>query len=196
MAKHIVSGNKGLLVSSIMAFEQYQLNEAWVWEHQALLRARAVAGDESVSAAFDKVRKKILGNPVDKSQLKSEVRKMRERMRTELGSNGSGFDLKQGEGGIADIEFIVQFLVLESAPQNHGLIQYTDNIRQLEGLAEYGCLDRDTADKLTDAYRNYRRRLHHLSLAGGGQHVDDLEFIELRGMVRSAWQRIMRPELL
>ena len=121
---------------------------------------------------------------------------MRERMRTELGSQGNGFDLKQGEGGIADIEFMVQFLVLESASQNHELLQYSDNIRQLEGLAEYGCLDRDTADKLTDAYRNYRRRLHHLSLTGSGQHVHNHEFMELRDSVRHAWQRIMRPELL
>ena len=190
------SGSKGLLVSSIPAFERYQLNEAWVWEHQALLRARAVAGDESVCVAFENVRKKILSTAVDESQLRSEVRKMRERMRTELGSQGNGFDLKQGEGGIADIEFMVQFLVLESASQNHELLQYSDNIRQLEGLAEYGCLDRDTADKLTDAYRNYRRRLHHLSLTGSGQHVHNHEFMELRDSVRRAWQRIMRPELL
>src|ERR1700733_13880643 len=144
------NGKGGFLMTGLDAFERYQQTEAWTWEHQALLRARAVAGDPKLCAAFEEVRRRTLRTAVRRDSLRSDVLEMRLRMRKELSRSGAGqFDIKQDAGGIGDIEFLVQYWVLAAADAHHGLLTYTDNIRQLEGLAQAGVLDRSTAQWLT-----------------------------------------------
>src|SRR5690606_33522391 len=108
------SGASGLLVSSMAAFEQYQRQEAWTWEHQALIRARAVAGSPALAEIFAGQRRDVLRRPRDLAALREDIRRMRQRMRLELGTPVGTplFDLKQDTGGLVDIEFIVQYLVL------------------------------------------------------------------------------------
>ncbi len=133
------SGASGLLVVGLPGFEDYQKNKAWIWEHQALVRARVVAGDGAVAKEFRRVRHEVLTRERDPLLLQKEVREMRERMRDNLGHESAGrFDLKQGRGGIADIEFMVQFGVLRWAREAPDLTDFTDNVRLLAGLAAHG----------------------------------------------------------
>ncbi len=185
------SGGSGLLVTSLVGFERYQQEDAWTWEHQALLRSRAVAGDTGVCDAFETMRRDVLVNNVRRETLRTDVADMRARMRREL-SRGTDelFDLKQDEGGIADIEFMVQYLVLRDAHECAELLKWSDNIRQLETLAQHGYLTPDQADLLADAYRDFRARLHHLSLAGEPPLVAQEQVTGLAQGVRSLWQSI------
>jgi len=177
-------------MTGIDAFERYQVKEAWTWEHQALLRARPVAGDESLRRSFDAVRRRVLGTAVHRDTLRTDVMEMRTRMRRELSKAGAGqFDIKQDAGGIADIEFLVQYRVLEAAHAHPELLTYTDNIRQLEGLAAVGVLDATTAQWMTDAYIGYRTVLHHLSLEGQGERVvEAAPYAEARARVVEIWR--------
>jgi [glutamine synthetase] adenylyltransferase / [glutamine synthetase]-adenylyl-L-tyrosine phosphorylase len=166
------NGKGGFLMTGIDAFERYQQSEAWTWEHQALLRARAVAGDPRLCAVFEDVRRRILSSAVRRESLRADVLDMRMRMRKELSRSGAGeFDIKQDAGGIGDIEFLVQYWVLRSAQAHPALLTYSDNIRQLEGLAAVGLLDEPTALWLKQAYIGYRTVLHHLSLEAEGERV-------------------------
>ncbi|RLA18811.1 MAG: bifunctional [glutamate--ammonia ligase]-adenylyl-L-tyrosine phosphorylase/[glutamate--ammonia-ligase] adenylyltransferase [Gammaproteobacteria bacterium] len=186
------SGNSGLLVSNLDSFQRYQQNEAWTWEHQALVRARFVAGDLAVGEAFKAVRLAILQNKRDRKLLQQEVKEMREKMRESLASKDKSlFDLKQGVGGIADIEFIVQFLVLSGELSGHKSLGFTDNIRLLDGLEQVGCLSSDEAGLLADSYRAYRRRAHQLALQEKSAKVDASEFAEFREKVTMCWNRII-----
>ncbi len=182
------SGASGLLVSTIAAFESYQTSEAWTWEHQALLRARPVAGSAEVGEAFLRIRRHVLTRPRDASTLRDEVSTMRARMRAELGAARAGlFDLKQDVGGIADIEFLVQFLVLANAADHPALIEWPDNIRQLDALVVSGVLGDDTGRQLADAYRALRERVHRLGLKGEPARVPDSEFADERAFVKALW---------
>jgi len=185
------NGQSGLLVSSLAAFSHYQQTEAWTWEHQALLRGRPVAGDAPLSAAFEDVRRNVLTGHVHRDSLQADVLEMRQKMRTEL-SRGTDewFDLKQDPGGVTDIEFIVQYLVLKEACHDPGLIAWSDNIRQLEALAAAKILPVGDARILTDTYREFRRHMHRLALAGEPQLVRRGETADLAGKVRAIWQRI------
>jgi glutamate-ammonia-ligase adenylyltransferase len=187
------SGSSGLLVSSLAAFEDYQRETAWTWEHQALVRARAVAGDSVVAEEFGRIRAEALSRRRDAGQLGSEVRDMRERMRRELARGGTGrFDLKQDLGGIADIEFIVQYAVLRWASKHPDLLRWTDNIRLLETLARLGLLPAEDARLLTDAYRNYRAVVHRLALQETeGTVVDATEFAAPRADVARIWNDLL-----
>jgi glutamate-ammonia-ligase adenylyltransferase len=171
------SGNSGMLVTSISAFERYQKKEAWVWEHQALVRARGVAGDATLKQRFIDVRKDVLCQQRDRKVLKVAVCEMREKMRDHLGGsrrttnvqdNDTGktheFHLKQGAGGIVDIEFMVQYAVLLWSFKSPSLCQWTDNIRLLESLHHLGLLDVDHSKQLIDIYQLYRVRGHRLAL--------------------------------
>jgi glutamate-ammonia-ligase adenylyltransferase len=161
------SGKSGLLVSSLTAFDRYQREDAWTWEHQALLRGRIVAGPEMMHAAFGEMRSRILTEFVHRDTLKAEVMEMRERMRAQLlKGDAETFDLKQDVGGVTDIEFIVQYLVLREADKTPELLTFSDNIRQLEALSTAGILAESDAETLTAAYQEYRRQMHHLALAG------------------------------
>lgn len=186
------SGRSGLLVSSLSAFESYQKSEAWTWEHQALLRARAVAGDIDLCGRFESMRRELLCNHIRRRSLRNDVRDMRERMRTELSLSGGGeFDLKQDAGGIADVEFLVQYLVLSEAGNKPELVQYSDNVRQLESLAGTEVIDAGTAERLRGIYLAYRDRLHRLSLGDDKALVGDDEFEAERESVQAAWREVM-----
>jgi glutamate-ammonia-ligase adenylyltransferase len=186
------SGTSGLLVSSVASFEAYQRDEAWTWEHQALLRARPVAGSPGIGDAFVRIRRSILGGERDPAKLREEVSAMRARMRDELATREQGmFDLKQGAGGIADIEFLVQYLVLANAHANPALLDWTDNIRQLESLVTADVLEAATGEALTEAYKTLRERTHRLGLQGEPALVPDTEFTAERVLVTDLWNRYL-----
>ena len=184
------NGKGGFLMTGIEAFERYQLQDAWTWEHQALLRARAVGGDARLSERFEATRRRVLCGAVHRDTLRNDVRDMRMRMRKELSKAGPGqFDIKQDAGGIADIEFLVQYLVLAAASEHPQLVTYSDNIRQLEGLALVGVLERATAQWLTEAYIGYRTVLHHLSLEAQGERVvEAATHAQTRARIQEIWR--------
>jgi glutamate-ammonia-ligase adenylyltransferase len=183
-------GHKGLLVTSTDAFERYQEDNAWTWEHQALLRARAVAGSVRVAKEFERIRKDTLIERIKRDALRDDVISMRQKMRKELDrSNALHFDLKHGAGGIGDIEFLVQYLVLSQAKSHPDVIFYSDNIRQLDALTEAGCLETTVGDRLQDCYRSYRLRQHHLVLDDQLPLVGAAEFSEERAFVVSIWDQ-------
>ena len=183
------SGRKGLLVTSTDAFERYQEENAWTWEHQALLRARPVAGSEKIGRAFERIRNRTLTHRVSLETLRDDVLEMRARMRKELDrSDAEHFDLKQGRGGIGDIEFLVQYLVLRKAGKHEALIEYTDNIRQLDALVACGEVARQDAMDLQEIYRQYRLCQHHLVLNDESAVVAAGRFLQERERVTRAWE--------
>ncbi len=190
------NGKGGFLMTGLDAFERYQQQDAWTWEHQALLRARAVAGDPKLCAAFEAIRRRTLAVAVRRDRLRDDVLDMRLRMRRELSRSQSGqFDIKQDAGGIADIEFLVQYWVLAAAGAHPELLTYTDNIRQLEGLAAVGVLDGATANWLTEAYIGYRSILHHLSLEEVGERVvAAAPHADTRKRIRAIWRATFESE--
>ena len=189
------SGKSGLLVQSFSAFQAYQHEDAWTWEHQALLRARAVAGDATLRESFEQVRIEILRTAVRRATLKDEICRMRKRMRAELSKAKSGeFDLKQDAGGIADIEFLCQYWALLWAEQYPQVVIFSSTIRALESLASRALIPQATIDVLVDAYRSYRQRLHHLSLDVGAKVVDASEFEAARKRVTAIWEEVMGRE--
>ncbi|HTX06545.1 MAG TPA: bifunctional [glutamate--ammonia ligase]-adenylyl-L-tyrosine phosphorylase/[glutamate--ammonia-ligase] adenylyltransferase [Steroidobacteraceae bacterium] len=186
------SGKGGLLVTQIDAFAEYQRREAWTWEHQALLHARAVAGSPQLCAQFERTRLDVLRYAVRREGLRDEVRAMRERMRRELSKGGHGrLDLKQDAGGIADIEFLAQYWALAWAREYPPVAMFSDTIRQLESVASADLVPQTTVDVLTAAYRAYRTRIHHLSLAGEGAVIAAEEFAGERAAVTAIWQDVM-----
>jgi glutamate-ammonia-ligase adenylyltransferase len=189
------SGKGGLLVTQIDAFADYQRSEAWTWEHQALLHARAVAGASALCAQFERIRLEVLRYAVRRETLRDEVRSMRERMRRELSKGGGGrLDLKQDAGGIADIEFLAQYWALEWARDHPPVAMYSDTIRQLESVASADLVPQSTVDVLTAAYRAYRTRMHHQSLAGEPGLIGAEEFAAERSAVTAVWEEVMaRP---
>ena len=186
------NGDSGLLVAHIKNYEDYLRNDAWTWEHQALVRGRFVAGDLKLKVEYEAIRTRILAMPREVAELKQQVREMREKMRENLASKEEDvFDLKQSKGGIADIEFIVQFGVLAETAHNHSLATYTDNVRLLEGLAEHGFMSMEDAAMLKKAYCSYRDYGHHQVLQGESAMASDAEFGELRAQVDRIWEKFM-----
>ena len=186
------SGKGGLLVQSLEGFGDYQRSEAWTWEHQALLRARAVAGPPGLRERFEVLRRDVLRFGIRRATLREDVRAMRERMRAELSRSGPGeFDMKQDAGGITDIEFIAQYWTLRWSERHPELVTYSDNIRQLESLASANIVPQETVDLLTGAYRAYRQRMHHLSLDAADNVVAAEEFAETRAAVSAIWRAAM-----
>jgi [glutamine synthetase] adenylyltransferase / [glutamine synthetase]-adenylyl-L-tyrosine phosphorylase len=186
------SGKGGMLVTQIDAFGEYQRGEAWTWEHQALLHARAVAGAPALCAEFERSRVEVLRHAVRRESLREEVRSMRERMRRELSKGGAGrLDLKQDAGGVADIEFLAQYWALKWARDHPPVAMFSDTIRQLESVASADLVPQATVDVLTAAYRAYRTRTHHLSLAGEAALVSAEEFVAERAAVKAIWDEVM-----
>jgi glutamate-ammonia-ligase adenylyltransferase len=188
------SGKGGMLITRIGAFAEYQEKEAWTWEHQALLHARAVAGDAALRAEFERVRVDVLGRCVRRDTLRAEVRSMRERMRKELSKARTGagrFDIKQDAGGTADIEFLAQYWALLHASTHPPVVMYADTIRQLESVASANLVPQETVDVLTLAYRKYRERAHHLSLEKAEAVVASEEFAQDRAAVTAIWNATM-----
>ncbi|MBV9317494.1 MAG: bifunctional glutamine synthetase adenylyltransferase/deadenyltransferase, partial [Gammaproteobacteria bacterium] len=169
--------------------------EAWTWEHQALLHARAVAGAPALRERFEAVRLEVLCNYVRRDTLREEVRSMRERMRRELGGGDPlRFDIKQDRGGIADIEFLAQYWALSWAHEHPPVAMFADTIRQLESVASADLVPQSSVDVLTAAYRTYRMRIHRLSLDGAPPVVAAEEFAGTRAAVTALWNATLGPE--
>jgi glutamate-ammonia-ligase adenylyltransferase len=160
------SGASGLLVSSIDAFQRYQEESAWTWEHQALTRARFSAGDRNVGEKFEGIRTQILRRPRDGSALKKEILQMREKMLAAHPNRSGLFDLKHDRGGMIDIEFAVQCLVLGHSHRHPDLTGNLGNIALLRMAAGHGLIDAALAERCRDAYREFRRLQHALRLNG------------------------------
>jgi glutamate-ammonia-ligase adenylyltransferase len=186
------NGASGLLVTNIETYENYLKNEAWTWEHQALVRGRFIAGDLDLKARYEAIRQRILSLPRDSAQLKSEVRDMRQKMRDNLATQEiNKFDLKQSKGGIADIEFIVQFAILDQAAKDTSLTTYTDNVRLLDALQAHGFMAANVAKTLKAAYCTYRDYGHKLALQGDRAVVDEAQVVELSAEVEHIWHIFM-----
>ena len=197
------SGASGLLVSSLGAFARYQENEAWTWEHQALVRARVLVGSQDVGRAFEKVRAAVLGKARDLPKLRQEVSEMRAKMRDNLGSKLTAagtaanafeatapFDLKQDAGGIVDIEFMVQYAALAWSQEHPSLLRYTDNIRILEGLEEVGLLPAADASLLREVYKAYRSAAHRQALQNEAGVIAGDQFASERREVLRIWREL------
>ena len=184
-------GNSGLLVSSVTAFREYQLNKAWVWEHQALTRARYVAGDASIGAAFEAIRIEVLTQTRDAQILKTEVINMREKMRAAQTFVNGVFDIKHSIGGIIDVEFLVQYLVLIHANKYPQLTDNIGNIALLKRLGMLQIIDNDLAEKTAVAYRDYRLMQHAFKLQGATQmRVDYSQVSTHASTVNALWNQV------
>jgi glutamate-ammonia-ligase adenylyltransferase len=158
------SGEAGLLVSSLTAFRKYQNESAWVWEHQALTRARYSAGDAAIGEAFERIRIEVLCKPRDLAELAREVLAMRGRMMEAHANKSGAFDLKHDRGGLIDVEFIVQYLVLGHSREHPRLTGNLGNIALLRIAGELGLIPAELGKRVGDAYRDYRRLQHGLRL--------------------------------
>ena len=186
------SGDSGLLVAHINSYEEYLRNNAWTWEHQALVRGRFVAGDLVLKQQYEDIRHRILSINRDTEALKTEVREMRDKMRETLTSKENEcFDLKQSIGGIVDIEFIVQFLILAHASEKKDLTTFTDNMRLLESLEQHDLISNEQAEVLKNAYCQYRDYGHHQVLQGERATARKDDFVEIRSQVEKIWHECM-----
>ncbi len=195
------SGNAGLLVCSLAAFEKYQRESAWTWERQALVRARAIAGDSQLGEAFEILRKQLLEQERDLETLRQEVSAMRSKMFEHLGSGATAlaegeFNLKQDRGGIVDIEFMVQFGVLAQSESVPGVAQWHDNIRILDELVSAGFFSTEEGEQLTQAYIAYRSAGHRLQLQQLPGVVKTGEFDIHRQAVATIWTRLFGSDKL
>ncbi len=187
------SGRSGLMVVSIDALSKYLDESAWTWELQAFVRARPVAGDLPLCDALAGLRRHILMRPRARPKLLKDVVEMREKMRAHLASPEVEplFDLKHDRGGIVDIEFMVQYQILAYAETHPELAAYTDNIRQLDGLASAGCVSNEDAEALKAAYVRYRALNHEAILAGRAGRVPPESVAHERMVVEQLWARWM-----
>lgn len=185
------SGRSGLAVVSVEGFADYQRREAWIWEHQALTRARAVAGSSLIGARLEALRREVLCQPRDPARLRAEIRDMRSKMRAKLERREAGcWDVKQGEGGLIDIEFITQYLLLREAPRQPALVEYSDNWRQLEALTTAGVIAPEDRDALIQAYRVLRAWSHARGLQQLPVMAPEDAFQAERERVRQIWAAV------
>ena len=184
------NGQSGLLVTDVSGFEAYQKQEAWTWEHQALVRARCVAGDSALSEQITAIRSEILSQKRELTTLIKDVSEMRAKMREQLNkSTAELFDLKQGEGGITDIEFMVQYAALAWSSDCPDLLVYTDNIRMLEALKTSDKLSEHDSNMLAGAYRFYRKLANHCILQEKPAVVPIERVAAYRTQVANMWRR-------
>ena len=184
------SGRSGLLVTSIDAYRQYQMTQAWVWEHQALVRARAIVGTAPLCQRFADVRREVLCQPRDPARLRAEVCDMRSRMRSAHPTVPDQFDVKHDRGGIVDIEFMVQYWVLRWAQAHPGVTRETDNIHILQSLADAGVIAAEQARLLADCYRRWLATEHRLKLTEQGGRVPRSTLGEAPTKVAQLWQTV------
>ncbi|REL27952.1 bifunctional [glutamate--ammonia ligase]-adenylyl-L-tyrosine phosphorylase/[glutamate--ammonia-ligase] adenylyltransferase [Thalassotalea euphylliae] len=186
------SGNSGVLVIHVDSFAQYQQNEAWTWEHQALVRARPVFGHQHIVERFAAIRKQVLTSNRNRDELKSQVVAMREKMRAHIDTSSTQcIDIKHGVGGLVDIEFLTQFLVLNYSQQFPLLAQYSDNIRIINDLAQVEILTAQEADQLTESYCSLRNASHRAVLQDDKGLLTQSQFEQMSGSVATIWQRIL-----
>lgn len=185
-------GDSGLLVSSVAAYDTYLSKDAWTWEHQALVRARCVYGDADIHQAFDEVRLRHLASTRDKAQLAKDVVDMRKKMRDHLlRGEQDQFDLKQSPGGMVDIEFIAQFLVLANTHQAPAMATWSDNIRIFETCVEQGLLTQEQGHLLSECYCHIRDAAHRLTLNKQTRIVSSDLFAKDREQVVSLWNQLV-----
>lgn len=184
-------GNSGLLVISVESFEKYQFEKAWVWEHQAMTRARFAVGDEIVGNAFEQVRKKVLKMPRNIQTLKADVLDMRERMKSAYRYVEGRFNLKKSLGGMIDIEFIVQYLILANAHQHASLLENSGNIKILSTCASLGLIPQSLAEQACEAYLVLRKQQHAMRLQGFTEGVvPESKMLNTMQAVRALWQYV------
>jgi glutamate-ammonia-ligase adenylyltransferase len=185
-------GEAGLLVTSVPSFERYQRDKAWTWEHQALTRARFVAGDAAIGAEFESLRTAILRTPRDPGRLAAEIVAMRAKMHEGHPNPSAQFDVKHDPGGMVDIEFVVQFLVLAHSHAHEALTRNLGNIALLRIAGELGLVDAALAREVADAYRTYRRAQHKLRLEGHSQARVEPDSIDAeRRRVEILWNAVL-----
>lgn len=187
------NGNSGLLVSSLAAFEKYQREEAWTWEHQALVRARPVVTSDYLAQCFDTIRTGVLCRQRDRAQLRDDIVQMRERMRAEHRDDTPAGLCKHGAGGITDIEFMVQYMVLAAAFDHPDLLANTDNQRLLETLSSQGLLVTEDAQTLGDTYPQLRAQAHRAALGEEPDARTMQHIAEMQAAVMDVWRRTMNP---
>ena len=176
------SGASGMIATSLAGFEKYQQENAWTWEHQALVRARKVSGSNAVQAKFEQIRQSILTMEREKPLLSEEVQAMRQKMRDNLGSKNSTdvrFQLKQDAGGIVDIEFMVQYGVLAWSHQYPELTQVTDNMRLLDAFVHCGLMSSKDCQTLQETYLAYRVETHKRALQKQDLLMTQQELVQL-----------------
>jgi glutamate-ammonia-ligase adenylyltransferase len=185
------SGASGLMVSSVEAFERYQEHDAWVWEHQALTRARYSAGDAAVGSAFESIRDRILRRKRDPADLAAKIVEMREKLHAAHPNRSGLFDLKHDRGGMVDVEFAVQYLVLAFSHQYPELTKNLGNIALLGMAAGLGLIPQALAERARNAYREFRRLQHALRLNGAQYaRVPPDEVAEQAAAVHELWRLI------
>ncbi|TMH25532.1 MAG: bifunctional [glutamate--ammonia ligase]-adenylyl-L-tyrosine phosphorylase/[glutamate--ammonia-ligase] adenylyltransferase [Betaproteobacteria bacterium] len=186
------SGASGLLVSAVDALAHYQQESAWVWEHQALTRARYCAGDAAVGAAFERIREAILTRAREPRALAAEIRAMREKLHAAHPNTSGLFDLKHDAGGMIDIEFVVQCLVLAHAREHLDLLGNLGNIALLRMAASHRLIEAELAERARNAYRDFRRLQHALRLNGARYaRVPHSEVARHTTAVRALWQQVL-----
>lgn len=190
------SGNAGMLVVSTAGFLHYELEKAWVWEHQALVRSRAICGDNHVMQRFNDIRKQVLTQKRNLSELQTEVKNMRQKMRDHLGSKTADqaqgkFHLKHDAGGIVDIEFMAQFCVLAHAHAHPEITTYSDDVRIYEDLAKVGILTDADSKTLIGCYLHMRAKTHQLALAEQKLLIEAAPWQHTRDQVITFWQRLL-----
>tara|TARA_R110001583_G_scaffold7720_9_gene37927 strand:- start:12913 stop:15750 length:2838 start_codon:yes stop_codon:yes gene_type:complete len=187
------SGESGPLVAGMIGYEKYLRNDAWTWEHQALVRSRAIFSDEQLLAQFNEIRESVLSIPRDKQALAKDVSEMRQKMRTHLNRAKKGtFDLKQSPGGMVDIEFIAQYLVLANAAESDlALCKWSDNLRIFETCKAQSLLTEQQTLSLVNAYCVIRDAAHRLTLNKQVRIIDDNKFIQERQAVIKVWEQFL-----
>ena len=189
------SGNSGLLVTTVSAYEKYQKSSAWTWEKQALVRARWISGSRRLKARFDSIRYQVLTSERDELILREEIVNMRNKMYQtyvfKKGKSEENFHLKQGLGGLIDIEFMTQFAVLSKARQNNDIARWTDNMRILDAMAASGLWPSGQCSALQQAYLLLRSK-EHVSTLQQKQSIVPLEEVRQQVMeVNALWESIM-----
>lgn len=185
-------GDAGLLAVSVDAFEQYQTRHAWAWEHQAITRARFVVGDPNIGRRFEAIREQVLLIPRDPEALREEVRSMRQKISAGHPNRSEDFDLKHDRGGMVDVEFVTQFLVLCHAREHPVLLRNLGNIALLRLAAEAGLIPTQLAARAADAYREFRKRQHALRLQGAEKaRVPSAQLAEHRVAVSELWNTVI-----
>ncbi len=184
-------GASGLLVRSISSFEKYQQESAWIWEHQALTRARFCAGDAQIGVRFEAIRNAVLRQPRDEQQLKQEVQSMRQKMHEGHPNRSTLFDLKHDAGGMIDIEFMVQYLILRFAVKYPELIADIGNIALLKLCGTLSLIPASLAEPVANAYRDYRKMQHQIRLQGEDKARVSMERIAPQAAaVKQLWAEI------
>lgn len=187
------NGQSGVLVTGFEAFNQYQNEQAWTWEHQALVRARMILGNADVTNRFNQIRQQVLGKSRNLESLVHDVTQMRAKMRENLDSGKAGYmHLKNDPGGVADIEFMVQYLVLANAASNSDMLEYPDNVRILEVAASSGIIKQEECDWLKQHYLSLRSLIHRQSLQQKTSVVPMTESLSvIKEQITDSWQRLL-----